>query len=157
MSMGLERDRDLLRPLCSGLMELNRRRVLRSNLSGEWLDPDETDLRPLLRSASPPRSDTLPSLTRLGDRERERFVDIVETESESDTEDAERARLPNALRRCSSFSASVLSARPFLLRSKSLGTSSVSFGLSDGFRSCWVREGRGLYGRSCAETVHSYE
>jgi hypothetical protein len=93
---------------------------------------------------------------RLGDGERERFVDIVDTESESDTEDADRERLPEVLRRSSFFSASVLSAKPFL-RSKSSGTSSVSFGLSDGFRSCWVREGRGLYGRSCAETVHSYE
>ena len=140
--MGLERDRDLLRPLCSGLMELNLRRVLRSALSSEWFESAETDLRPLLPNRFPPRIDAFPFSTRLGDgdRERERFVEIVETESESDTEDADRERL---LRRSSSFSASILSAKPFF-RSKSLGTSSVSFGFSEGFRSCWVREGRGL-------------
>lgn len=42
MSMGLERD--LLRPLCSGLMELSRRRVLRSIVSSAWCDSEETDL-----------------------------------------------------------------------------------------------------------------
>lgn len=142
MSIGLERDRDLLRPLCSGLMELSLRRVLRSALSSEWVDSDETDLRPLLPSDSPPRSEAWPLSIRLG--ERDRLVEIVEIESESDTEDADRDRRPESLRRFSSFSASILSAKPFLLRSKSLGTSSVSFGFSEGFRSCCVREGRGL-------------
>lgn len=138
MSIGLERDRDLLRPLCSGLIELSLRRVLRSTLSSEWFDPDETDLRPRLRKASPPRNDALPSLMRLSERERERerFVDIVETESESETEEAERERLPEALRRWSSFAPVILSARSFLLRSRWLGTSSVNFGLREGLRSC---------------------
>lgn len=149
--MGLERD--LLRPLCSGLMELSLRRVWRSVVSSKCGDSDETDLRRLLFSPSP--SDFLCSI-RLGDRDRdrERFVDMVDTESESDTDDRDRERRADFLRRSSSLPAKMLSARPFL-RSRSLGTSSVSFGLRDGLRSCWVREGRGLYGRSWAETVHS--
>ena len=152
--MGLARDRRL--PLCSGLMELIRRRVWRSAPSIECCDSDEMDLRRLLLVMSPPRSDAFPSSMRLGDRDRdgERFVDMVDMESESDADDSDLERAPAFLRRSSSFSARILSARPFL-RTRSLGTSSVSFGFSDGFRSCCVREGRDLYGRSCAETVHS--
>lgn len=156
MSIGLERD--LLRPLCSGLMELSLRRVWRSVVSSKCCDSDETDRRRLLFSPSPSCSGDFLSSIRLGDRDRdrdrERFVDMVDTESESDTDDKDRERLPDFLRRSSSFSAKILSARPFL-RSRSLGTSSLSFGFNDGLRSCWVREGRGLYGRSWAVTVHS--
>lgn len=31
----------------------------------------------------------------------------------------------------------------------------VIFGASEGFSSCWVRDGREIYGRSCCEALHS--
>lgn len=53
ISIGLERD--LLRPLCSGLIELSLRRVLRSMVSSAWCDSEEMDLRRLLIGLCLPR------------------------------------------------------------------------------------------------------
>ena len=43
------------------------------------------------------------------------------------------------------------------LRVRSSGVSLESFGASLGLASCWVREGREVYGRSCVVALHSYE
>lgn len=40
-------------------------------------------------------------------------------------------------------------------RGRSLGASEESLGINFGFCSCWVREGREIYGRSWADAVHS--
>jgi hypothetical protein len=123
--------------------------VLRSNLSGELSDADDTERLVRFFSPFPPRIDGFPSSMRLTDRERdreregERLLEMVETESsengEMDREDPRRRFPPLS----SSFFARISSATPFF-RSKSLGTSVVSFGLSWGLRSCCVREGRDL-------------
>lgn len=86
MSMWLDRDLVLRRPLSAGLNELIRRRVLRSTTWGEWTDSEETERRGRFPSMSPPRSDGFPFSMRFGDREREgeRFVEMVDTESESE-------------------------------------------------------------------------
>lgn len=95
------------------------------------------------------------SLVRLRDLERDRFVDMVETES-SDPDDIERdlsrpggdidlglnedGRLPSALALSASALANCSSAMP-VLRSRSLVTSLASLGASLGFSSCCVRDG----------------
>ena len=90
-----------------------------------------------------------------GEREGDLFVDMVETESvETDRERRAEEPCPRFLPRSSSFLASISSAIPFL-RKRSLGTSVVSCGFSFGFKSCCVRDGRGLYGRSWADALHS--
>lgn len=90
-----------------------------------------------------------------GEREGERLVEIVETESAEEDLERERDLLRPVVRpRSSSFFFRMSSATPFL-RSSSLGTSVVSLGLSCGLRSCCVRDGRDLYGLSCALALHS--
>lgn len=44
---------------------------------------------------------------------------------------------------------------PTYVRKRSLEVSEESFGLSFGFCSCCVRDGRAKYGRSWVDTVHS--
>lgn len=114
----------------------------------------------------------------LGDIDRDRFVDMVDTD---ENDELDRDRFPgrsissgSALRlrpRSSSRWASCSSAMPALqhhfsifplpwavstyLRSRVFGTSLVSLGISFGFASCWVLEGREAYGRSCALALHS--
>lgn len=44
---------------------------------------------------------------------------------------------------------------PTYVRSRSLGTSDDSLGTNRGFCNCWVRDGREVYGRSCAVALHS--
>jgi hypothetical protein len=156
MRADLDLDFDLVlrRPRSpGGLNELIRRRVFLSSTNScdgrEFIDTDRL-LR--LRSAlsSSPR-DLCPSFfRRRGDRDREgeRFVEMVETESADDVE-SERARL-----RSSSFFFRISSATPFL-RTRYSGTSVVSLGFSLGLRSCCVLDGRDLYGRSCVDAVHS--
>lgn len=83
-----------------------------------------------------------------GEREGERLVEMVDTESAEEV-DGEREQ-----RRSASFCLSRSSARP-LRRTRTSGTSVVSLGCSLGLSSCCVREGRDLYGRSWAEALHS--
>lgn len=40
-------------------------------------------------------------------------------------------------------------------RRSSFGFSLESLGINSGFSSCWVLEGRGMYGRSCADALQS--
>jgi hypothetical protein len=150
--MRLDRDLVLRRPLSAGLNELIRLRVLRSVLSGELSDAEDTERLARFRSPpSPPRSDDFSCSMRLGDRDRdrdgERLVEMVDTESsECDETDRECLRTeprPDFLPRSSSFLARISSATPFF-RSKSLGTSVVSLGFSWGLSSCCVRDGRDL-------------
>lgn len=129
-----------------------RRRVLRS-APDEERESLETDL--LLRFVSALSSPPWCFFRRGGERDRdgERLVEMVETESAEDVErDLERLR--SRPDRSASFFLSISSATPFL-RSRSSGTSVVSLGCSFGFRSCCVREGRDWYGRSCALALHS--
>ena len=119
-------------------------------------------------------------MERLGDgeRERDRFVEIVETEVE-DCEERDRLRDPRGVSfsswvrlrpRSSAFLANSSSAIPFLsrksdvsfeaktdthFRRRSLGTSLVSCGTSLGFASCWVLEGLEAYGLSWVVALHS--
>lgn len=41
--------------------------------------------------------------------------------------------------------------------SRALGVSLLSLGTNFGLRSCWDRDGRDTYGRSCVDALHSYE
>jgi hypothetical protein len=112
-----------------------RRRVLRSP-TGETGSRDRERLLRLLRVLS----------LRRGEREGERLVEMVETESSD--EERERERLRRWLERLerprsSSFFLRMSSAMPFL-GSRSSGTVVVSVGFSWGFSSCWVRDGRDL-------------
>lgn len=122
-----------------------RRRVFRSPLAREWTDERESvDAERLLRFSR------AWCFWRCGggERERERLVDMVETESADEERDRERDRdrlWPAVRPRSSSFFLRMSSATPFL-RSSSLGTSVevMSLGLRLGLRSCWVRDERGL-------------
>lgn len=120
-----------------------RRRVFRSAPCAPSEERESMETDRLLRFPSAFASsplDFLPSSLRLrGERDRdgERFVEIVDTESAEDV-DSERERLRSA-----SFFFRISSATPFL-PSNSLGTSVVSLGCSLGLRSCWVRDGRDL-------------
>ena len=79
-----------------------------------------------------------------GERDGERFVEIVDTESAEEDLLLLLLRFRPVVRaRSSSFFLRMSSATP-LLRTRSLGTSVVSLGLRDGLRSCWVRDGRDL-------------
>jgi len=145
-----ERDLVLRRPRSPGLNELMRRRVLRSEPSGGC---ESLDTERLLRLVS-----ALSSLCfrrRGGDRDREgeRLVEMVDTES-ADEVDNDLERLRSRPERSCSFFFNISSATP-LLRRRSSGTSVVSFGFSLGLRSCCVRDGRDWYGRSCAVALHS--
>lgn len=141
-----EFDLVLLLPRVSGLKELMRLLVLRASPS-DMRESLETDRRRLLVSALLSSSfDDLPCFFRCGgdrDREGERLVETVDTESTDDLDmDRERLRLWLDLRpRSFSFAFKISSATPFL-RNRSSGTSVVSFCLSLGFSSCCVREGR---------------
>jgi hypothetical protein len=139
-----ERERVRRRPRSPGLKELMRRRVLRSTSSGERESRDADLRRRLVRAlSSPPRCDVPLGLRRRGgDRERdgERLVEMVDTESADDV-DSDLERLRSRPDRSSSFFFSISSATPFL-RSRSSGTWVVSFGFSLGLRSCCVRDGR---------------
>jgi hypothetical protein len=136
--LDLDWDLVLLRPRSSGLKEVIRLRVFLSAPcdSCDERESIETDRLLRLRKAlsSCPRCFG-PSCFRGG--ERDRFVEMVETESADDV-DSERPRL-----RSSSFFFSISSATP-LLRTRSSGTSVVSFGFRLGLSSCCVREGRDL-------------
>ena len=157
MRADLDLDFDLVlrRPRSPGLKELMRRLVFLSAVSDTQDERDSMDTDRLLRLRS---SLSLSSLRCLGalrfrrggdrERERERFVEMVETESADDAE-SDRARL-----RSSSFFFRISSATPFL-RSRSSGTSVVSLGFSLGLSSCCVLEGRDTYGRSWADALHS--
>lgn len=146
MSIRPEFDLVLLRPRVSGLKELMRLLVLRAGPSDirESLD---TECRLLLVRALllPSFAGPLCLRRRGGDceREGERLVDIVDTESSDDLDmDRERLRLRLQLRpRSCSFAFKISFATPFL-RKRSSGTSVVSFCFSLGFSSCCVREGR---------------
>lgn len=150
--MRADLDLDLRRPRSPGLKELMRRRVFRSpcDFSDECESIETERLLRLPSALSLRPRDLVASCFGAGDRDREgeRFVEMVDTESAED-DDRERERL-----RSSSFFFSISSATPFL-RSSSFGTSVVSLGCNLGLRSCCVREGRDLYGRSCAEALHS--
>jgi hypothetical protein len=129
------------RPRSSGLKDVMRRRVLRALLSRESAEEREAmDTERLLR---------LPLSSCFwrrggGEREGERLVEIVETESADEERERERERLrPDVRPRSSSFFLRMSSAMPFL-PSSSAGTWVVSLGLSWGLRSCCVREGRDL-------------
>lgn len=159
MRADLDLDFDLVlrRPRSPGLKELMRRLVFLSAVSDTQDERDSMDTDRLLRFRSPlssssssPRCLGASRFRRGGDRERERerFVEMVETESADDAE-SDRARL-----RSSSFFFRISSATPFL-RSRSWGTSVVSLGFSLGLSSCCVLEGRDLYGRSWADALHS--
>jgi hypothetical protein len=158
MRADLDLDFDLVlrRPRSPGLKELMRRLVFLSATSDARDERESMDTDRLLRLRSPLSSSARclePSCFRRGgdlerERERERFVDMVETESADDIE-SDRARL-----RSSSFFFRISSATPFL-RSRSSGTSVVSLGFSLGLSSCCVLEGRDLYGRSWADALHS--
>lgn len=142
LSFALPARASLRRPRCSGLNELMRRLVLRSGpLRRESTEArDSMDTERLLR---------FPRVSFLwrrggGERERERFVEMVDTESIEEDRLLLLLRLrPVARPRSSSFFLRMSSATPFL-RTRSLGTSVVSLGLSDGLSSCWVRDGRDL-------------
>jgi hypothetical protein len=117
--------------------------VLRSTSFGEREPPDTDRLLRLASALSSPDREARLCLRRLGgdrDREGERFVEIVDTESTEDT-DRDRERFRSRPDRSSSFFFRISSATPFLRR-RSSGTSVVSFGFSLGLSSCWVREGR---------------
>jgi len=156
MRADLDLDFDLVlrRPRSPGLKELMRRLVFLSATSDARDERESMDTDRLLRLRSPLSSSARclgPSCFRRGgdrERERERVVDMVETESADDVE-SDRARL-----RSSSFFFRISSATPFL-RSRSSGTSVVSLGFSLGLSSCCVLEGRDLYGRSWADALHS--
>jgi hypothetical protein len=118
-----ERDLLLRRPLCGGLKELIRRLVFLSTdrrISCELperSEPDETDLLSRFPSFCVSCDTFLPFSSIAfggGDLERERLVDIVETESD---EYADRERLREDLvgLRSSSLFARISSATPFLL------------------------------------------
>lgn len=146
MRADLDLDLDLRLPRSPGLKELMRRLVFRSSFSepSDKRESMETERLARLPSAlsSRPRGAAPLCFRRLGgDLDLERFVDMVDTES-ADEVDNERDRL-----RSSSFFFRISSATPFL-RKRSLGTSVVSLGFSLGFSSCWVLEGRDVYGRS---------
>jgi hypothetical protein len=112
-----------------------RRRVLRSPASGDAEPAEGERLRRLVRALS-----SLCFRRRGGERERdgERLVEMVDTESAEEERDLERLPRPA---RSASFFLSISSATPFL-RSRSSGTSVVSFGFSFGLSSCCVRDGR---------------
>lgn len=143
MRADLDLDLDLVlrRPRSSGLKELMRRRVFLSGLSESRDERESLDTDRLLRLRRAPSSGARRRESRCfrrgGERERERFVEMVEMESADEVE-RERARL-----RSSSFFFRISSAMPFF-RTRSSGTSVVSLGWSLGLRSCWVREGRDL-------------
>ena len=139
----LDRDLVLRRPRSPGLKALTRRRVFLSTMSDscderESMDTDRLSrLRTVLSSFA--RCLGPSCFLRGGERDRDgdRLVDMVDTESIDDVE-SERARL-----RSSSFFFKIWSATPFL-RTRSTGTSVVSLGFRLGLSSCCVREGRGL-------------
>jgi hypothetical protein len=144
LSFALPARASLRRPRCSGLNELMRRLVLRSRpLRRESAEArDSMDTERLLRF---PR---VSFFWRRGggerERERERFVEMIDTESIEEDRLLLLLRLrPVARPRSSSFFLRMSSATPFL-RTRSLGTSVVSLGFSDGLSSCWVRDGRDL-------------
>lgn len=131
------------RPRCSGLKELRRRRVLRLR-SLVWRevveDCESVDRERLVRFPCASWAGRRGG----GEREGERLVEMVDTESAEDEGERERERLRAVVRpRSWSFFLRMSSATPFL-RTRSLGTSVVSLGWSCGLSSCWVREGRDL-------------
>jgi len=119
-----ERDLLLRRPLCGGLNELIRRLVFLSTdrrISCELperSEPDETDLLPRFPSFGVSCNAFLPfSLIAFGggDLEGERFVDIVETESDEYADrDRERPWEDFLRLHSSSLFARISSAMPFL-------------------------------------------
>lgn len=125
MRIDADRDLVLLRPLSPGLKELIRRRVF---LSPSCEPSDEVDWIEAERFLRLPRA-LLSRVLRVSsflcggdlDREGERLVEMVETESAEET-DKERVRL-----RSCAFFFRISSATPFLRRS-SFGTSVVSLG-----------------------------
>lgn len=127
-------DRDLRLPLSPGLNELMRRRVFlsRPRDSSDAYEALDTERLVRLREAlaSPLRFEG-PSRRRRrsGDRDGERLVDMVETESKDEV-DRDRERF-----RSCSFFLRISSATPFL-RWRSSGTSVVSLGFSFGLSSC---------------------
>lgn len=146
LSFALPSRASFRRPRCSGLNELLRRLVLRSRP----LRRESTEARDSIDTERLLRFPRVSFFWRRGggerERERERFVEMVDTESIE--EDLLLLllllRLRPAVRpRSSSFFLRMSSATPFL-RTRSLGTSVVSLGFSDGLSSCWVRDGRDL-------------
>ena len=145
MRADLDLDWDLVRrrPRSSGLKELMRRRVFLSPLSESREVRESVEIDRLLRLrkalSSWSRRLALWYFLRGGerDRDRDRLVDMVETESTDDVE-GERACL-----RSSSFFLRISSAMPFF-RTRSSGTSVVSLGFSLGLSSCCVLDGRDL-------------
>lgn len=146
MRADLDLDLDLRLPRSPGLKELMRRLVFRSPFHEPSDERESIEIERLARLPNVLLSwgDGAASscFWRLGgDLDLERFVDMVDTES-ADEVDSERERL-----RSSSFFFRISLATPFL-RKRSFGTSVVSLGFSLGLRSCWVLEGRDVYGRS---------
>ena len=140
-SLDLLMSREPPRPRCSGLNEVMRRLVLRSRSP---LCRESTEDRESMDTERLLRFPLASCFWRWGGGEREGlrlpFVEIVETES---TEEDLLLLLDRFLPRSSSFFFKMSSATPFL-RTRSLGTSVVSLGLSCGLRSCCVRDGRDL-------------
>jgi hypothetical protein len=140
-SLDLLVSREPPRPRCSGLNELMRRLVFRSRSP---LCREPTEDAESMETERLPRFSLASCFRRRGGGERDRlglpFVEIVETES---TEEDLLLLLERFLPRSSSFFFRMSSATPFL-RTRSLGTSVVSLGLSCGLRSCCVRDGRDL-------------
>lgn len=143
--------REPFRPRCSGLNSLTRLRVLRSRALW-WLWRDSTEDRESMlteRLLRFPLASCFFWRRGGGERDGERFVEMVDTESADDDLLLLLLLLllrlrPAVLRpRSSSFFLRMSSAMPFL-RTRSLGTSVVSLGLSEGLSSCCVREGRDL-------------
>lgn len=124
-----ERDLDCGRPRSSGLSEVMRRRVRRSlGRSGlEERESMEADRLRRLAGALPRRREDMRALCLwregAGEREGERVVEIVDTES-ADEEDGDRER-----RRAASFWLSRASARP-VRRTSASGMWVVSLGCS---------------------------
>ena len=144
LSFALPARASLRRPRCFGLNELMRRLVLRSGP----LRRESTEARDSMDTERLLRFPRVSFLWRRGggerERERERFVEMVDTESIEEDRLLLLLRLrPVARPRSSSFFLRMSSATPFL-RTRSLGTSVVSLGFSDGLSSCWVRDGRDL-------------
>ena len=128
--------------------------------------------RPLVKNLS------ARSCERDGDRDLDLLVEMVETDSESDSGcegsdvgDRRLSGFTSIFARLASASASCWSATPLLIVSgqylcgemvkrtylfnKLSGVSLANFGLSLGFNSCCVREGLEAYGRSCVLALHS--
>jgi hypothetical protein len=151
-----------------------------SRLSGLMERESPRGLRSILRRDSVGRSPSR-SFRAGGERDRERLVEIVETESEEPEENDRRrlrpeegsgSRLRLRLLESSSVRFGRLSllvlmlnricwasisyaAVGFVAFASAGGSTADSFGANLGLRSCWLREGRAAYGLSCCAAVHS--